>query len=375
MRDKKLHIISFDIPWPANYGGVIDVFYKLKAMHSEGWKIHLHSFMYGRNPAEELLKYCDKVSYYKRDISKSQLFLRTPYIVCSRSNRILLDNLLEDDAPIFFEGLHCSGLLQNGEIAARKTIVRTHNIEHNYYRHLAMAESNLFKRFYFSSEATKLESYEPVLLHTGKIAAITKAEKDYFNEQYNGKSFYLPAFHPYDEVNIKEGKGDYAIYHGNLSVAENHKVAMFLAREVFSSTEIKFVISGNHPKAELKEFIKTKGNIELIENPSEEKLNDLITNAHVHVLPTFQSTGIKLKLLASLFKGRHVLVNEEMIAGTELESLCNIADDAESFRNQTLELMNKKFSSELLQSRKEVLLKYFSNKANAELLGRELDRL
>ncbi len=32
MPDKYLHIISFDIPYPPNYGGVIDVFYKLKAL-------------------------------------------------------------------------------------------------------------------------------------------------------------------------------------------------------------------------------------------------------------------------------------------------------------------------------------------------------
>ena len=29
---KEIHIITFDIPYPANYGGVIDVFYKIKAL-------------------------------------------------------------------------------------------------------------------------------------------------------------------------------------------------------------------------------------------------------------------------------------------------------------------------------------------------------
>ena len=41
--EKHLHIISFDVPYPANYGGVIDVFYKLKALHAEGIKIHPQS--------------------------------------------------------------------------------------------------------------------------------------------------------------------------------------------------------------------------------------------------------------------------------------------------------------------------------------------
>ena len=43
---KHLHVISFDVPVPANYGGVIDVYYKLKALHLQGVKIHLHCFEY-----------------------------------------------------------------------------------------------------------------------------------------------------------------------------------------------------------------------------------------------------------------------------------------------------------------------------------------
>ena len=30
--EKHLHIVAFNVPLPANYGGVIDVFYRLKAL-------------------------------------------------------------------------------------------------------------------------------------------------------------------------------------------------------------------------------------------------------------------------------------------------------------------------------------------------------
>ena len=42
---KKLHIISFDNPYPPVYGGVIDVFYKIKDLHAEGYEIYLHCFV------------------------------------------------------------------------------------------------------------------------------------------------------------------------------------------------------------------------------------------------------------------------------------------------------------------------------------------
>ena len=36
--DKYLNIVSFNIPYPANYGGVIDVYYKLEALRACGVK-------------------------------------------------------------------------------------------------------------------------------------------------------------------------------------------------------------------------------------------------------------------------------------------------------------------------------------------------
>ena len=61
MSSLKLHIVSFDNPYPPNYGGVIDVFYKLKHLHASGVKIYLHAFEYGRKPAKELNQFCEKV--------------------------------------------------------------------------------------------------------------------------------------------------------------------------------------------------------------------------------------------------------------------------------------------------------------------------
>ena len=39
MNNKTIHIIVFDVPYPSDYGGIIDVFYKLKALHQLGVNI------------------------------------------------------------------------------------------------------------------------------------------------------------------------------------------------------------------------------------------------------------------------------------------------------------------------------------------------
>ena len=102
----KLHIVSFAVPYPPDYGGVIDVFYKIKKLHSLGVSIVLHVFQYDGRQSAELEKYCDQVYYYPRSRQLSDQFAITPFIVKSRSDSAVLENLLGDDAPILFEGLN-----------------------------------------------------------------------------------------------------------------------------------------------------------------------------------------------------------------------------------------------------------------------------
>ncbi|MBK8845625.1 MAG: mannosyltransferase, partial [Bacteroidetes bacterium] len=115
--EKHLHIISFDIPYPANYGGVIDVFYKIKALSAIGIKIHLHCFEYNRAPHAILNELCTVVHYYPRNTARSKLFNRQPYIVVSRTSDDLIKNLLHDDYPILMEGLHSTFILNDERLA------------------------------------------------------------------------------------------------------------------------------------------------------------------------------------------------------------------------------------------------------------------
>ena len=174
MSDLHLHIISFDIPFPANYGGVIDVFFKAKALAKKGVKVHLHCFQYGRKPSKELEDLFYEVLYYKRDISRKHLFKSIPYIISSRVSQQLVNNLRKDNYPILMEGLHTSALLDVRSLKGRKKIVRTHNIEHEYYQNLAKVETDIFKKYYFYNESVKLKRYEKVLQKADLILAISK---------------------------------------------------------------------------------------------------------------------------------------------------------------------------------------------------------
>ena len=51
----------------------------------------------------------------------------------------------------------------------------------------------------------------------------------------------------------------------------------------------------------------------LLANPAEDEMRDLLAKAQINVLPSFNETGIKLKLLNSLYNGRHCVVNDAAV--------------------------------------------------------------
>ncbi len=365
--ERHIHIISFDVPYPPNYGGVIDVYFKIRALHAKGIKIHLHCFHYGREKAALLTKYCKSVNYYPRNVAKSQLFMKQPYIVISRNSEQLLTNLLEDDYPILFEGVHSCYLISDERLTNRVKIVRTHNIEHDYYLNLAKVESNIFKRYYFYNESSKLETFESVLQNARIIAAISRNDTSYFDKKY-GNAFYIPAFHSNEQVNINPGKGNFAFYHGNLAIGENNEAALYLVNEVFNNLKIPLIIAGSRPTSELRSAVARKNHITLISDLTTKQIHQLINDAHINVLPTFQPTGIKLKLLSALYNGRFAVVNPMMVENTGLEVLCEVAETAAQTREKISRLMEMDFKVSDIKTREKILNENFSNSINAQKL-------
>ncbi len=355
------------MPLPANYGGVIDIYYKIKALHSQGVKVHLHCFEYGRAEALGLESICEKVYYYKRKMNKQYLFNTLPFVVVTRSSEKMIEVLLRDKHPILFEGLHCCFHLTDEKLKDRIKIVRMHNIEHDYYKNLEKVEKSIFRKIYFGMEATKLKRFEKVLNKASYIAAISPADAKELSERYKNVH-HITAFHPNEKVSIKEGNGNFCLYHGNLEVGENNEAALFLVIEVFSKIKTPLIIAGRKPSAQLINAVSNYNHIEIKGNINTAEIDELIKNAQINVLPTFQATGIKLKLLAALFNGRHCVVNSPMVANTGLEQLCSVKNSATEMANEIIQLFDLPFDMAEKQKREEILSANFANTTNVKKL-------
>lgn len=365
--EKELHIISFNVPYPADYGGAIDVFYKLPALQKQGIKIHLHCFSYGRGEQPALNQYCTSVHYYQRFTGHKGISNTLPYIVSSRRNEQLLENLLKDEHPIFMEGVHCTYLLLDKRFANRKCFVRLHNVEYQYYRDLCKSSSHPLKKMYYFIESRLLKSYEKRIAVKATFWGTTEKDDTVYRQELGcGSIGHLSLYIPNWEVACLEGMGCFCFYHGDLSVDANDKAAAWLLENVFSKLKIPFVIAGKNPSAKLRELANTQSHTCLVANPSEKEMQDMIAKAHINVIPSFTSTGMKTKLVNALFHGRHCVVNEATVAGSGLEAACHTGTNANAFCGIIAQLYHQPFTMDEIELRKKLLMPMFNNEANAK---------
>lgn len=370
--NQKLHFISFQIPYPPSYGGVIDVYYKIKALKDAGCYIILHTFKYERQETDKLYEIADEVYYYKRKTGIiSQLSLK-PYIVYSRKNEDLLKRLRKDNYPIIFEGLHTCYFLNHPDLRNRIKVVRSHNIEHQYYYKLFLSSIYNPKSLYYLIEAIKLKFFEKILSNANTILAITSKDMDYFKKKYtNTKVILTPCFYEDSKTGNKECKFNtepYLLYHGNLSVYENIKAAKFIIKKIMPEIKgRKLIIAGLNPTKEIKTLVSSNKDIKLISNPDKLEMDNLIKYAHINILITFQDTGIKLKLINALSKGNgFCIVNDKMLSEPSLKEICIEANSAKEIVNAINSAFCKQVEEKEIIKRKNFITNLYDNNTNAK---------
>ena len=363
---KELNIVTLNVPYPPDYGGMIDSYYRIKWLKEAGIKIHLHCFQYGRQSSKELESLCETICFYTRHNRFLSFVSRLPFIIKSRDSIALLENLISNDYPILFDGLHTTYFLKHPDLSGRYLSVRTHNIEHLYYKSLADFEKNPVKKLYFWFESRKLWKYER-RLGSVKLLTISGCDYNYFANLYKN-TILSPPFHQINEIISKKGSGEYILYHGDLSVRENYLVARSLVKNVFSKIGNNCIIAGKNPPQELYKTAGKVKNTRIIADPDQCEMEELIRNAHINILPVKSSNGFRLKHLISLYAGRFCIVNSTAADNFHDKSLFHIANSDEEMIKMIDNLMKIEFTDENIIQRKMLLGERFSNERNTQKL-------
>lgn len=366
MRHTELNIVSFDNPYPPDYGGVIDVFYKIKALSELGCVIHLHCFVKEiPGEFEELKKLCKSIYFYEITKNPFHFLSGMPFSVISRSNRKLAENIAKTEAPILFEGLKTTCLVHDARLQKYKKFLRLHNIEHNYYKGIAKSEEGFLKKMALYRESRKYRKYETVLSAFEKVFTLSEFENEYCSAKFHNAE-YIPVFHGNAKVADLKGFGEYAFYHGDLTTSDNRKVVVFLVEVFKNLPDCNLVIASGSNEEFVRNQIGSCSTIEFIKLTDSDQLLQLFKAAHVNICWSFQKSGTKLKLINSLFNSRFCIINENIIDDRKVAQLCEkVADEQELISTVKL-LFTKPY--EVLDARREILESRLNDLQNANQL-------
>lgn len=348
-----IHIISFGVPFPANYGGAIDVWNRIRALHQEGLKIVLHCFVYGSfKPHDAIKEVVYEVNYYPRIAWPAILSPGQPYIVASRKNPMLLAQLRKDNVPILFEGIHTTGYLD--QLKGRKLLFRAHNIEHQYYAGLAR-ESQRFEYLFFQREALALERYENNKAGTfDAIFAISKEDKVWFDAK-GCKCIFSPVFHGFEAINVPSGRGKYLLYQGDLSVEMNQKSLLEVLKNIPEEDNYPIVVAGRAGDQRFEQKLIKNPNIQREIDVSSERMAELIKGAQIIIIHSRHPAGMKVKIFPALYQGRFIVANENSLTHTYLDKALHIYPLVQNLGSLLKKLWPLEFSSTQYAERASIL--------------------
>lgn len=373
MEQKKLHIVSFDNPYPPDYGGVIDVFYKIKALHAIGYEIYLHCFTKEIPESyEELKAISSQVYFYPIKERFFYFFSKLPFSVISRSDRKLAENLAKVKAPILFEGLKTTCLVNDFRLKNHRKILRLQNIEEDYFDGISRSEQSFLRKVLFKMEAYKYQKYKEVFSLVDEIITLSKFENT-MTEKFHLNTAYIPVFHGNETVLPLDGFGEYAIYHGDLNTSDNKKCVAFLVEVFRKLPNNKLVIASGSNEEFVKRLIGTAKNIEFVQLKNFEHLKELLQKSHISISWSFQKSGTKLKAVNSLFNTRFCIINENIIDDKTVSDLCVLVKTEEALIHKIEQLSGQPFSDYL--KRKSVLESYMSDIHNAKKIDELITKM
>jgi glycosyltransferase involved in cell wall biosynthesis len=143
---------------------------------------------------------------------------------------------------------------------------------------------------------------------------------------------------------------------------------LWLIEQVFSKITVPLRIAGKGITTKIKKAAAPFPHIQFIDDPTESKLAELIADAHIHVLPDFNNTGVKLKLLHALFCGRFCITNNNAMP---LNNTFVLAQTSAAYIEWIGLFMAREFTITDIEQRAD-LLRDYNNRENAQLLSAHL---
>lgn len=332
-----LAILAPEAVYPANTGGRIVVFNKLKYLSKNGYNVTLFCIVDSDEEARiqdiEMAKLGIASHSYNRNTSKKRNLLNAfkyPYAVASRDNQQLKQDLLklikQDRLDIIdVESPQMAVNILNMDIIHKKginVVLNQHNIEYRAMRSIANTFHSFVKHFIFKYEASRLQKFEDEVYKSGLIDGYTFVSLDdmrIFQDENSHvkvpcKVFSIGAD---DHGDVEHRNNRNVVIVGKMSYQPNIEGVLWFYQSVWpivkkSCPDSKLYIVGKDPVESLTEIddksVVVTGTVDSVE--------PYYANSAVVAIPIFSGGGVKTKLIEAASYGLPIITTPSGVLGT-----------------------------------------------------------
>jgi hypothetical protein len=377
LNKKKILVVTGFFPFPTFFGGVFDIWERIKGLHNMGYDIDL-LYTSKSHPLEEHIAH---VSFYvktifevKRNNSLIYLFSKEPLQTVSR--RLLEEVTLNEFYDlVILESENVGRVLSNKSLKVKSIALRVHNNESVYFKNLADSTNKPLKKIYYLLDSIKYKFYSKKIFKRVDKLWFISFEEQLKHHSFLNKSIHLPP--PINQGFVTQKLDNKnVLFIGSLFMDNNMEAIEWYLKNVHevilsNNKDYKFIIcgsTGDYQKSYFDKKFKNYSNIKLILDVID--LKEIYANSSIFINPMQHGAGVKIKSINAIVNGLPLVsttIGSEGI-GFEEEKMFLLADTPKDFSNKILELINSKNKHVLVENAQ----KYLKNKHYLTILKKEL---
>lgn len=329
----KIVWLTPELPYPANTGGRIVVYNRLKQFYKAGNEIRLIAIADDIDEVnnKDLEKICNEVTVFNRGRHKLSNLIKSvkkPYCVASRTfgkiNKIIKKYVADGKCEVIIcefpqMTANIMGLKKGNNV---RCVLSLHNIESDSMASLASGMPKGMKRRIYAFEAMRLRKLEDKIASSGifdAVCFVSENDMDIFKSRYtsfNGDLWISPIGADRHQISEKAA-GNNIICVGKMNYSPNISGVKWLATKVMPRvleeySDAVLYIVGKDPADE----VKNLANEHVIVTGTVDSVEIYYKNASVAALPIFNGGGVKTKLIEASSYGVPIVSTTFGVLGT-----------------------------------------------------------
>lgn len=309
--EKTVHIWSMDRLEPPPYGGTLEVAGQVENLVHSGYQVVVHATTKEALAHAQALRLSEHPGVQFKTYRRRPwaiLSWNRPYIVGSRSTRLLQAALITAKGKHVVQGTHLTGLDFPAE-----AILRWHNPEAQYYQSLASYSTGL-KRVYLRWEAAKLLRWERALAKrwAGPVWTLTAGDAQAWQAMGGTAATVVPPQKRFHGTPPEQPAAQLSLLApGKFSVVENERAARWTA-----NLPVAVTWAGHDFSDELRQLARNTG-VQILDRPDDARMAQAFQNAAMVLVHAEHSLGLKLKLIQALCQARWIVAHEAAVHGLD----------------------------------------------------------